>query len=308
MLHELFEFCGDSIAGRDKVGDADFYLGGSNQDHLSSYVSEELCILIVTDGCTGSDAKKRFRSSNQLGSINGAHYVIESILDRLPIASALEEQSFWEDVHAGILERLCIHAELLAGNRSTTWSDDYWNAFLQAHFMFTIVGVCLTPETGRFFSIGDGYVSHNDQLMRLGSTLSGPAYIGRCLMKPDAPYPTVDGVFRMSDPFQVADTQNLGVFTDGLTHLLNRCDRYIPGTEELLAPISRLWSTDAFFEESAELTCWLRSLGNEFRHTQPIQGRPRVEQGLIRDDFAFMAARRKDKPSCTTELPLEESN
>ena len=147
-----FHICGGSVHGSDhaKPGQPGYT---NNHDAFRFLWKPECIIGVVCDGC-GSGAH------SEVGANIGASLVLQGIAHELPKYEQAGLDEFpWERIKQQMLGQLSVLASAMGTSLSKTVND---------HFLFTALGVIMTPFTTNIFSIGDGVYVLNGKVTHLG--------------------------------------------------------------------------------------------------------------------------------------------
>jgi len=141
-----FQIASGSIAGRDHVND-----GKNNQDAAFWMQTETATVLLVCDGCSSGE-------HSEAGAFFGARIVTDAILtsaERFSADLRVEPERVLEEARLTALARL---RELTRLTRLDGIQE----------LLFTIVGVLITQQTTVLFSIGDGVIAVNGEVIDIG--------------------------------------------------------------------------------------------------------------------------------------------
>jgi hypothetical protein len=262
-----FQVAGASVPGTDHImpGEPGWK---NNQDAFSSHNSENALVAVVCDGC-GSGSQSEVGA--QLGAAFTARRLAQFIEAGLTIESALE----------GTANHL---SDLIVSIASAVDGDVREN--VGTYFLFTVVGVLVTPERTVVFSLGDGvYAVNGDTSVIAEYAGNAPPYIGY----------RVTGwsgkellTFAIRSDLPTSAVSAVLIGTDGAADLIKSQERNIPGTNELVGPLSQFWENDVFFRNSDALR---RRLARANRETVSEDGK-RIRRGLLPDDTTLMVVRR----------------
>lgn len=280
-----FELISATFIGRDHTRS-----GRPNQDAYSIVTrsSDCLTVAVVADGCGESDHSE---VGAQLGARLIANIILEnasSTLSRLlPLdqSAYLESEAFWDRVRQDAVAELRVIARELGPSMTETVST---------FFLFTIVGVLITPQTAIFFSFGDGVLYVNRTMFPLGPFAgNAPPYIGYDLVGTTKDFADLDRRFRVITSLSTDDLESFLIGSDGVDDLVRSRGCKVPGKDENVEDISALWSEEKFFKNPALLIRRLRILNTEHQRPDWEERRIRIEPGLLRDDTTIIVGRRK---------------
>ena len=268
-MQNNFEIAGGSVLGRSHR-----LVGKNNQDALCCFSAHDCMALLVCDGC-GSG------SHSEVGAQIGARLVARSLLREArrynDFSSAQEAQAMLERVRLAVLKRLRILAKELGASLSCVVND---------YLLFTVVGALITPQNALFFSLGDGVIVVNDEVIRLGPfPNNAPPYLAYCLvdtnLQPALLRFQVQGVL----PTEGLKTFLIG--SDGIEDIQCAENSCVPGKNEEVGPLCQFWNDDRIFANSDMVRRRLAGLNRDF-----AQGEKR-ENGLLSDDTTLIVGRRK---------------
>lgn len=273
-----FELATGSTTGREHLR-----VGKNNQDAVAFCQTDDTLIAVVCDGC-GSG------KHSEVGAKLGSRLTVEAIAGQLSqTPEALSCVEFWTSVGQSVLDDLDPLVRAMGGDRAQT---------IQDYFLFTILGVCLTPEQGCIFALGDGVVVLNEVVYTLEYAGNAPPYLGYGLQQPDGlalPW--------QIQSFPVSETRSLLVGTDGVGDLIQVRDRNLPGKAEKVGDLAQFWQEDRYFKNPDQIRRRLSLINRSL--VQPLINpliNPCVsresqttgqllEVGLLPDDTTFFVIR-----------------
>jgi hypothetical protein len=255
--NESFEVAGGSVPGHARSA------AKANQDAFYWAADAEGLVAVVCDGC-GS------RPHSGVGSQLGARLVVQAtarlLHSRLGVCDLLER------VRQDVLASLSSLAESMSADASANQdSAASFGRTVADHFLFTIVGVLITPHAATTFSLGDGIVIINGEVNQLGPFPNNePPYLGYSLLPGATDCSGGDRPpFAIHRSMPVSDVQSLVLGTDGAGELA------------AVAPLSPFWSDDRFFKNPDMVR----------RRLAVLNRGPRG--GLLADDTTLVVIRRK---------------
>lgn len=253
-MKDVFELAAGSVAGRDHRLE-----GRNNQDAAHMLQLPQATVAVVCDGC-GSGRH------SEVGAALGSRLIVQAIVEN--DLDKLNEPAFWEAIREHVLRDLDALARRMGGPRP---------AILEEFFLFTVVGAVMVPAGAAFFSLGDGLIVVNGERIPLGPfPNNAPPYLG---------YGTQSFTVHRTLPTDTVDHFLIG--TDGVFDLVAAADKPLPGKDDLVGPIERLWTDDRFFANPDRLRRHL-ALANR----DVVRG-DRHERGLLSDDTTIVAGRRR---------------
>lgn len=280
-----FKLISATVIGRDHTR-----LGRPNQDAYTIVTrsSDSLTVAVVADGCGESD-------HSEVGAQLGARLVANIILENASSAFSrlspqdqsthLESEVFWDRVRQDAVAELRVIVRELGSSMTETVST---------FFLFTLVGVLITPQTAIFFSFGDGVLYVNGIMFPLGPFASNaPPYIGYDIVGTTNDFADSDRRFRVITSLPTDDLESFLIGSDGVDDLVRSRGNKVPGKDENVEDISTFWIDEKFFRNPALLIRRLRILNTEHQRPDWEEKRIRIEPGLLRDDTTIIVGRRK---------------
>jgi len=252
--------------------------GRNNQDALAVERWEGGLVALVCDGC-GSAPR------SEVGAVAGAKLLARELVQRLGAGEDPAGERFWEDARQGALRRLRTLAEALGGDLVQTVADC---------LLFTAVGAVVTPEVTCAFSLGDGVLAVNGEVLHV-EPLPGnePPYLGYALL-PRLPgsIPEEALRFRVHRRLPTRGLKTLAAGTDGAGELARLAEKRFPGSDEPVGPLEGLFREDLYFRNPDALRRRLIRLG---RDRARLEGGALVQhQGLLQDDTTLVLVRRAE--------------
>ncbi|MDO8571961.1 MAG: protein phosphatase 2C domain-containing protein [bacterium] len=277
----MFEIAFGSVRGRD-------HAQKNNQDAYCVYQDSGVLVGIVSDGCSSGHASE---AGAHLGASLLTRELHSEIRDSCIQICAPRYVPKLLSERLGALKRNIINRfnVLGAGGSMSSFVNDY--------LLFTTVGVICTPGWSAFFSLGDGIVVINGEIIRLGPfPENAPPYLA---------YGLVETSLQESDPellefnlirvMSSSDLQSFLIGTDGVTDLMDVEERKIPGKEDVVGPLSQFWKEDRYFKNSDMVRRRLAMISSEsvrIDHDSEIS-RLKKEPGLLKDDTTLIVGRRR---------------
>lgn len=273
-MKDLFQMAAGSVIGRSHLTS-----GKNNQDAYYSVVTEHIIIAIVCDGC-GSG------SHSEVGAKIGARLIVEAIMRHWQ--EELLPDNFWEKVKQDVLKELENLARSMGGCFTQTVSD---------YFLFTVVGVLLTPRIATLFSWGDGVIIVNGEI--LANELfpgNAPPYLGYGLLQQEnISYITEDWHnFKINQQLSIDEIQSILIGTDGAIDLMKIADRQLPGKSEIIGSISQFWQQEKYFKNPDNLRRKLALINREITKIDKQGNQLIKEVGLLPDDTTLIIIRKNN--------------
>ncbi|NQU25222.1 MAG: protein phosphatase 2C domain-containing protein [Candidatus Nealsonbacteria bacterium] len=267
-----------TVVGRDHLKCGKVLVGRNNQDAVVVRQSDRALVGVVCDGCGGEE-------HSEFGARLGANLVSQSVLRNAGIADPIED----------VLDR--VHGDVLAELRILVrhFGDDP-AVVIRNHFLFTIVGVLVRPGTLHLFALGDGtWAVANNLENRTRSVHSlgpfpdnAPPYLGYAI--DGSRSPNVDSFRLIRTIHNTGEPHAVLIGSDGAADLADAADRVIPGTRELVGPISDFWQDDRYFRNPQMINRKLRRLNTDTQRV--VHGKIHPFHGLLHDDTTLLVVRR----------------
>lgn len=264
--HPHFEMAAGTVLGRSHA-----LAGRANQDAVVLRVEGGALVAVVADGCGGAER-------SEVGAWFGAHALATEV--GRAAGGDLDEAAFWEGVRGRVLS--AVHATALA------MGGDFQD-IVRRFFLFTVVGVVVTAERAAVFSLGDGLVVINGEVLHLGPFPgNAPPYLGHALLGGEG---VVDTRLVVHRTMPAREVESVVVATDGAAEWSDVCARRLPGSSEAVGPLAQLWQDDRFFEHPDALRRKLARMNRAFvppvREDRPLSREP----GLLEDDTTIAVVR-----------------
>ncbi len=252
----VLELAGGSVTGADHRR-----TGRGNQDAFTWRRGQRALVAVVCDGC-GSGRH------SEVGAKLGARLVTEAAVHHLDAGAPAAEPATWSRVARDLLAQLRLLANAMGGSLTDTVAD---------YFLFTVVGVAVTPAWTVVFAAGDGLIAVNGDTRQLGPFPGNqPPYLAYALVDGE-PAPGLAIEARLP----TADLTSALVGTDGAVDL---------ASADL--PPETLWTDDALFRNRDAVRRRLALLAAE-RVTPDWDARRLVRaRGRLPDDTTVIALRR----------------
>jgi hypothetical protein len=265
-----FEVAGGSAPGRGHVR-----AGRNNQDAYRWRMAGGVLIGVVCDGCSAS-------SRSEVGAQLGASLITEALLAALTTGVELPAAEILESTRRSVLEQIAALARAMGGPTAEVVTE---------FFLFTAIGFFLTPLRGGLFAIGDGLVVLNGERLSLGPyPANAPPYLAHALLDPRRE----DQRFDILRRFSPEEMRSIFIGTDGVLDLEAAADRRLPGREETVGPLSKLWTDDRCFFNPDHVRRHLAQINREVTR-RGADGVLRRESGLLPDDTTLIVVRRREE-------------
>jgi hypothetical protein len=283
VMKGIFEFAGGSVPGRKHRR-----VLRNNQDAFCILTRPDLSIAIVTDGCGDITSLH-----SEVGAKLGAQLISTTILayaQRIPVQessspSFFKESFFWDRIREDVLAQL----RILALNLADSLTEVVVN-----YLLFSVIGTLITPEESVFFTLGDGIIYVNGELIQIGPFPGNePPYLGYALLDPSQ-IGSDSSLFRFQLQ-RVIPTQELESFlvgSDGVSYLIDAAEQTIPGKEEKIGSVSQFWEDDGYFLNPFKIGRRLSVINRETRQTDWQNKKVVTFQGPLDDDTTLIVGRR----------------
>ncbi len=290
----IFEITGASVPGARHLA-----MLKNNQDaYMWSQATEApIGVFVVSDG-NGSQA---FDSKHEVGSSIGVKVFEQQLLENSLKYSSYLKEGRQDLVRSKIIlpaqRKLLSIIDTLMG-----LMDESNTRVVGGYFLFTLLGVIVTPTYSYFFRVGDGKLYINGQEVPIpkfnGNMPPYPAYqllSSEFDSSPELLEPNIDVVM------STAELNSFVLGTDGLGEMADAAGKEFPSGGFILAHPADIHSLDLFKGE--DLYIHLKG-ANTPTIEASIQIHPITEQeyvqkkqirGLIDDDCTLIALRRKEE-------------
>ncbi len=269
----LFDVAAGSVTGRDHV-----LAGRNNQDAYHWACLPHTVMAVVCDGC-GSG------KHSEVGAQMGARLIVAAMTRALPGPS----HTFWHCVRHDALAQLRRLAEQMGGSLTYTVQD---------YLLFTVVGVLVTPSSAFCFSLGDGVMVVNSDLIPLGPfPENAPPYLAYALLDAQNCRPSaLSRGFQMQRVLPTTAVQSIVLGTDGLEALLQAAARPLPGKQVAVGPLCQFWQEERYFTNPDAVRRTLALVNREV--VQPDWEAQRLDRqgSLLPDDTTLVVIRRRPSP------------
>lgn len=265
LCFQLFEIAGGSVAGRDhRKG-----IPRNKQDTFCVRQTKYGTVAIVADGCgSGKHSEVGARLAVRL---------LSTALDRY-LARGLQPNG---QLLARAGQELLSSLHMLAKDMGESLSEVVHN-----HFLFTLIGMVSTASTTMFFSLGDGVLVINDETTILDSGPdNAPDYFGYRLLGKHLE-------FNIVRTMPTCEVERFLLGSDGVVAMIENAERHLPGTSEVLGPLSQFCENDKYFRAG--------DIGIERRLNLAARDWPKrtdsgqyvMESGFLPDDTTLVVGRK----------------
>lgn len=277
-MKDLFEVAVGTVTGRNH---SDPLAMKPNQDTFIVRGTDTAIIAVVCDGCSDS-------RHSEVGANLGACLIAKAFADLAPFffdVGELTRTSYAvvERVRQDVLAQIRLLANAMGSSFTQTVRD---------YFLFTTVGVIITPVHTYFFYNGDGVYFINGAMVRLGPYPGNePPYLAYSLVQ--SRFEPSQLRFQINHIIPTNTLQSVLVGSDGVVDLIEAEKRKMPGKQELLGPISQFWKQDTYFENPDSLRRRLALANRPVVRLDPESQQLVREKGLLPDDTTLIVIRRK---------------
>lgn len=280
-----FQLASGSVPGADHVR-----AGRNNQDSRHVIVRDDAIVSVVCDGLSkmivkdgGTEAAANTR--NEVGAIMGAMIVSQKLLDLADVLRDTPEDAPEEAVTRHVKTYLTIaRRDIRKVLRAIMSELGLPPALLvQDLFLFTIVAAIVTPSWSAFVHLGDGYVNVNGEGFKIGPFPNNePPVISYGSDGTSLPEEALE--FKILKILKTSGLESFLIGSDGLTYLIDAQETGIPGQEQPIGPISRIWTEDRFFTNKDMVRRHLTVINDGIRNPG---------KGVLKDDTTLVVGRRR---------------
>lgn len=284
-----FNLAAASVQGRDNRT-----IGKNNQDSWHEIQTDDYLIAIVTDGCGD-----RSSAHSELGAQLGAQLVADTIAQSFSWQlknfgnNPFESRQYWELIRGSLL--------LLLDELTEQMGQEPRQA-VKNNFLFTVLGCVITKEVSVFFTIGDGYIVVNGEMIDLPDYHDTPPYLAYGLI--ETAWPEAELEFQIRRVIPTAELDNFLLASDGLRYLIGAENKLVPGKKEPVGPISQFWQEDVFFTKKDALRARLAVINRDCQTIDWAQQDLTVYHGHLLDDTTIIAGRRAKEESDGEQVSL----
>jgi hypothetical protein len=267
-----FRVAGASVPGTDHImpGEPGWK---NNQDSYAWFRTDNAFVAIVCDGC-GS------MPQSDVGAQLLATYMARTAVRGVDFGLTPETTLDYLAEHA--TDFITSIVSMMGGNKVADASR---------YFLFTTLGVLVTPERTLVFSIGDGVYAVNGEVTVIEQYKNNaPPYIGYRVTGGTG---TMDLRFQVRADIPTAEVSSILIGTDGVADLMKVAELPLPGTEEPVGPLSQFWTNEKFFKNADEVRRRLARINRETAVL--VNERPRIQRGLLRDDTTIVVLTQERK-------------
>lgn len=252
---------------------------------------EDFLIAVVCDGCGGKilDGEYQRPPNSEVGAKIAVRLIVERIARMSSwFTGASSETSltnqFWDRVQAQVMAQISVLADSMGASLVQVVKD---------YFMFTFVGILITPRYTYVFGIGDGVYAMNGEVHEIGPfPQNSPPYLMYGLIGSSLAHHDSDQLkVRVHEVRPTEEVKHCFIGTDGVSELIARQVDFLPGKAETVGPLSQFWEGDAYFSNPDGIRRRLAIINRE-----RVQG-AQILGGLLSDDTTFVVVRREASES-----------
>ncbi|MDD4937869.1 MAG: protein phosphatase 2C domain-containing protein [Candidatus Shapirobacteria bacterium] len=277
---ENFELAGGTIIGKDHHRNK-----FNNQDAYHIEQDHDIIVAFICDGC-GDKATSGF---SEVGANIGCRLLTTATMRMAkqfpdyPIFLRENSFFFWEQVRNEVLATIRYLCRQMGEEISES---------VIKYFLFTTIGVLITPQWAQFVSIGDGVIIVNGQELSIGPFPDNmPPYLGYTLVQSSIDPELLKFQSQYSIPTSDLDSFLIGC--DGVIDLIAADNLAVPTTKEVVGPISQFWQNDQFFGNPLAITRQLAVINRDRQTLDHERGRICPQYGLLRDDTTLVVGRKR---------------
>lgn len=274
-----FQYGLGSVIGRDHRSELK-----NRQDADSVIQTNNRFIGIIADGCGDPTA-----SSSEYGATFGASVLAKTIFDLSARVNPQKEMdifgghNFWDRVEQDVLAHLRTNALLFEGS---------FQATIVKYFLFTSLGVLITPNVSVFFGIGDGNIFVNGDRIQIGPFKeNAPPYLAYRLLVDPPKYEPGALQFKVFRILPTKELKNFLVGCDGTNYIIENEESLLPGRTDKVGPISQFWVEDKYFTNPVAIELRLRVISEDKQQIDWENRRLRRFAGHLKDDTTILVGR-----------------
>lgn len=258
------------------------------QDGLTLIEQKDLVVAVVGDGM-GDPIDSPY---SEVGSRIGVTAIANQIATRLNSASRwrwnflLNGNGFWSDVQKHTLNLIEDTAVGMGGSRSRN---------IIKHFLFTVVGMVVTPDLTLFFGAGDGYYFVNGKMYEMydKDIDNNPPCIAYNLVGTTSKRITQEDMqLRVRSTISTKSVSSAMIATDGIEWLLKDPKKLVPGTKLSVGGPEDFWTNKEYYDNPDNLGRRLKLLASEKRKIDWKVSELEVQPAILNDDLALVVASR----------------
>jgi hypothetical protein len=256
-------------------------LDGKNcQDADAIIQTQDRFVSVVADGCGGT-------AQSEYGAIFGANVIAKTIYDlSLKVhpdreTDVFKGRNFWSRVEQDALAQMRTNVLLLGGEFQGT---------VMRYFLFTSLGILITPNTSTFFSIGDGNFYINGERIQLGPYPdNAPPYLAYRLLTEGANF-LPDFQFKIDRVMKTSELNTFLIGSDGVNYIADNENSTLPGRSDMVGPMQQFWQ-DQILGNPVGVELRLRLMGEDRLRIDWENQKLMKFPGILGDDVTIVAGR-----------------
>lgn len=258
------------------------------QDALLVVEQKDLVVAVVADGI-GDPIDSPY---SEVGSRIGVNAIANQIASRLNATSRwrwnshLQGRDLWDGVQKHTLNLIEDTALGMGGSRSRA---------IIKHFLFTIVGMVVTPDQTLFFGAGDGNYFLNGKMYEMFAKdidNNPPCIVYNLVGTTSKRITPEDMCLRVRYTVSTKSVLSAMVATDGIEWLLKDPKKLVPGTKIPVGGPEDFWTNKEYYNNPDNLGRRLNLLATEKRRIDWKASELEVQPAILNDDLAMVVASR----------------
>jgi len=199
---------------------------------------------------------------------------------------------FWSKLLERVRQDVLAHLRIVANDLGDSLSQ-----VVNDYFLFTVIGTIITRYSAVVFSLGDGLIAINQEIIKLDSGENNqPAYLAYGLVDSDQV-----SIVRSKLSFQIHriiaidDLDSILIATDGVNDLIASSRESLPGRSDIVGELNQFWQEDKYFQNPDQLRRQLTLINRESRVLNRQLMSIKTEFGHLSDDTTMIVIRRRLK-------------
>lgn len=270
-----------TIVGRNHLAVGKVLIGKNNQDATAIFRRRALrpdatsrtdwFVGVICDGCGSGD-------HSELGAQLGARLMARSFLEQIIHDYRPSHPRFMEFTRLEIQSQLHAMAMAVGGNLKQ---------FVEDALLFSTIGVIYMDGYYWVFSLGDGILVANGQIVAPKYENNAPPYLMYSITGSSLPPEALQ--FQIIAEGHLAEGQGLMIGSDGLLDVVKSEGKKLPGSDDTVINVESFIHNDDFYNNADAVTRYLRRMNGEA--TRVVDGRLQREFGLLPDDTTLLMIR-----------------
>ncbi len=258
------------------------------QDAMLVIEKRDLVVAVVGDGC-GDPVDSPY---SEVGSRMGVTLIANQIAGRLESVARwrwnflLQGKDFWSGVQKHTINQIEDNGHGMGGSFSQN---------IIKHFLFTIVGMVITPDITLFFGAGDGYYFLNGRMFPLLTKDADnmPPYLAYNLVETTLKKMSAEDLrLKVFQTVQTRSVTSAMISTDGIEGILQNPSKIVPGTRTPVGDVHQFWTNAEYYENPNSLGWRLNLLASEKRKIDWDAQELEIQPAVVTDDLAMVIASR----------------